>query len=203
MSSQIETTIQVQLENRNRVTVALRLLTSIPAVLFLASFDSWSSTSSTNASQDVGFAAGFLFLPLVLALVFAGKYPSYVFAFNKALMGLNTRVSAYVFLLTDKYPTIEDNDSVKITFPEIEGGSKLNRYLPLVKWLLALPLYIVGIVYALYGLVLVVFSWFSILLTGRMPESCATGLVKITQYWNRVLGYALVLVTDEYPTFSL
>lgn len=201
MSNQIETHITVQLENRNRLTVGLRLFTCIPAVIFVSSFENW-ATSGDNASS-AAYAAGFLFLPLVLALVFRGIYPSYVFAFNKAFMGLNTRVSAYVLLLTDKYPTIEDNDDVAIEFPDIENGAKLNRYLPLIKWLLALPLYIVGIFYTLYGLLLVVISWFSILLTGRMPKSCADGIVKITQFWNRVMGYALVLVTDEYPKFSL
>lgn len=202
MSNQIQTTIHVQLENRNRLTVGLRLFTCIPAIIFVASFENWADTSGDNASS-AAYAAGFLFLPLVLALVFRGIYPSYVLAFNKALMGLNTRVSAYVFLLTDKYPTIEDNEEVTVEFPEIENGAMLNRYLPLIKWLLALPLYLVGMFYILYGMILVVISWFSILLTGRMPRGCADGIVKITQFWNRVMGYALVLVTDKYPKFSL
>ena len=92
---------------------------------------------------------------------------------------------------------------MKITFPEIDGGAKLNRYLPLVKWLLAVPLYIVGFVYVIYGLVVLLFAWFTILFTGKMPASSADVLLGVTQFWNRVYGYAFLLVTDEYPSFSL
>jgi hypothetical protein len=149
------------------------------------------------------FLSGLLFLPVLLALVFRGIYPSYALAFNKSLLALSTRVTAYILVLHDNYPSIEESDDVTITFPEIDGGAKLHRYLPLVKWLLALPLYIVGFVYVLYGLAVLVFTWFTILFTGKMPAASAEVLVGITQYWNRVYGYAFLLVTDEYPSFSL
>jgi hypothetical protein len=142
-------------------------------------------------------------MPVVLALVFRGIYPSYVLAFNKSLLSLSTRVTAYILVLNDSYPSIEESADVKITLPEIDGGAKLNRYLPLVKWLLAVPLYIVGLVYVLYGLAVLLFAWFTILFTGKMPASSAAVLLGVTQYWNRVNGYAFLLVTDEYPSFSL
>jgi hypothetical protein len=108
-----------------------------------------------------------------------------------------------LLLLTDEYPSIEENDVVSVTFPEVDA-KLLNRWLPLIKWLLALPLYLVGIVYVIYSDgVNTVIAWFSVLFTGNYPEFCAEGVVGTIAYWNRVVGYAFLLVTDEYPTFSL
>jgi hypothetical protein len=146
--------------------------------------------------------AGFFALPVALALVFRQIYPSYLLAFNEALLSLQTRVDAYLFLLSDEYPSIEENDVVSVTFPEVDAKA-LNRYLPLIKWLLAIPLYIVGIAYIIYASFLILFAWISILFTGNFPEFCAEGIVGVIAYWNRVAGYAILLVTDEYPTFSL
>jgi hypothetical protein len=198
MSNQIETTITVQLDNRDRKSVLLRIFLVVPIAIFVSAFTAWSGTSEASA-----FLSGLLFLPVLLALVFRGIYPSYVLSFNRSLLALSTRVSAYIFLLNDNYPSIEESDDVKITFPDIEGGAKLNRYLPLVKWLLALPLYIVGLVYVLYGLAVLIFTWFTILFTGKMPAFSGEVLLGVTQYWNRVYGYAFLLITDEYPSFSL
>jgi hypothetical protein len=139
---------------------------------------------------------------VALAIIFRQVYPSYLLAFNEALLSLQTRVDAYLLLLTDEYPSIEENDVVSVTFPEVDAKA-LNRWLPLIKWFLAIPLYIVGIVYIVYGAFLTLFAWFSILFSGKFPEFCAEGIVGVIAYWNRVVGYALLLVTDEYPTFSL
>ena len=200
MSNQIETQIDVTLTDRNRVTAFFRLVLVVPIAIFVASF---APLIADSESSDLNaLFTGFLALPVVLALVFRQVYPSYLLAFNEALLSLQTRVNAYVFLLTDEYPSIEENDVVSVTFPEVDAKA-LNRYLPLVKWLLAIPLYIVGIAYIVYGAFLTLFAWFSILFTGNFPEFCAEGIVGVIAYWNRVVGYALVLVTDEYPTFSL
>ena len=198
MTTQIETFITVQLENRDRKSVALRIFLVIPMAIFLSAFTAWSGSAEAST-----FLAGILFMPVVLALVFRGIYPSYALEFNKSLLSLSTRVTAYVLVLNDSYPSIEENADVKITFPEIDGGAKLNRYLPLVKWLLAVPLYIVGFVYVLYGLAVLLFTWFTILFTGKMPAFGGEVLLGVTQFWNRVYGYAFLLVTDEYPSFSL
>jgi Mn2+/Fe2+ NRAMP family transporter len=196
MSHQIETQIDVTLTERNRVTALFRIILVVPMAIFVASFaPSW----STNTES---WTVGFLILPVALALVFRQIYPSYLLSFNEALLSLQTRVDAYVLLLTDEYPSIEENDVVSVTFPEVDAKA-LNRWLPLIKWFLAIPLYLVGIAYIIYGAFLTLFAWFSILFTGNFPEFCAEGIVGVIAYWNRVVGYALVLVTDEYPSFSL
>jgi len=196
MSNQIETEIDVTLTDRNRITAFFRIILVVPIAIFAASF-------APNMSRSGWSAAGLLVLPALLAIVFRGFYPSYVLTFNEALLGFQTRVDAYVLLLTDEYPSIEENDVVSITFPEIGKGENLSRILPLVKWLLAIPLYIVGVFYLIYAAVLTLLGWFSILFTATYPEKCAEGVVGTIAYWNRVTGYVLLLVTDEYPTFSL
>jgi hypothetical protein len=198
MSNQIETQIDVTLTERNRLTAFFRIILVAPTLVFLASF----APTSAFSDESLGVYAGLLALPAALALVVRQVYPSYVLAFNDALLSLQTRVDAYLLLLTDEYPSVEENDVVSVTFPEVDA-QQLNRWLPLVKWLLALPLYIVGIVYVIYAAILTIIGWFSILFTGNYPEYCAEGVVGTIAYWNRVVGYALLLVTDEYPTFSL
>lgn len=196
MSQQIETQIDVTLTERDRTTAFFRIVLVVPMAIFLSSFAPTDFTSSSN------YAVGFFILPVLLALVVRQIYPTYLLAFNEALLSLQTRVDAYLLLLTDEYPSIEENDVVSVTFPEVDAKA-LNRWLPLVKWFLAIPLYIVGLLYILYAAILTVIAWFSILFTGNYPERCAEGVVGTIAFWNRVVGYALVLVTDEYPTFSL
>lgn len=196
MSNQIETQVDVTLTERNRLTALFRIILVVPMAIFVASFaPNWSNNSDS-------WTVGVLILPTALAIVFRQVYPSYLLAFNEALLALQTRVDAYVLLLTDEYPSIEDNDVVSVTFPEVDAKA-LNRWLPLIKWFLAIPLYLVGIAYIIYAAFLTLFAWFSILFTGNYPEFCAEGVVGTIAYWNRVVGYALVLVTDEYPSFSL
>jgi hypothetical protein len=196
MSNQIETEIDVTLTDRNRITALFRIILVVPVAIFVASFSSDFSSSGLST-------AGLLVLPPLFALVIRGVYPSYALSLNESLLGLQTRVNAYALLLTDEYPSIEDNDVVSITFPEVNNGENLSRGLPLVKWFLAIPLYVVGIVYIAYALLLTLWGWFSILFTGTYPETCAEGVVGTIAYCNRIAGYAFVLVTDEYPTFSL
>ena len=198
MSNQIETSFQVQLENRDRATAFARIVIAFPVFIFVSSF-SIETFFSDNPMQTYGL----LVLPVVLALLFRGVYPSYVLSFNKALFGLVNRVWAYIALLTDEYPSIEDSKVVQITYPEVNGGKSLSRGLPLIKWIFAIPLYIVGVVYSIYGFIMLIVAWFSILFTGTMPESSADAIARVTQYWNRIYGYAVILVTDEYPSFSL
>ena len=198
MSNQIETQIDVSLTERNRLTALFRIILVVPAFIFVSSF-----APATAFSDDaLGIFAGLLALPAALAIVVRQVYPSFVLAFNEALLSLQTRVDAYLLLLTDEYPSIEENDLVSVTFPEVDA-KQLNRFLPLIKWLLALPLYLVGILYIIYAALLTLLGWFSILFTGNYPEVCAEGVVGTIAYWNRVVGYAFLLVTDEYPTFSL
>jgi hypothetical protein len=198
MSQQITTRIEMQLENRDRATALLRVFMIVPFAIFISSFSSYSDWN-TNSN----YMAGIFVLPVVLTLLVRGVYPSYVYSFNKAFMNLSLRGAAYFFLLTDDYPSIEANEKFSVEFPEIDGGKTLSRGMPLVKWLLAIPLYIVGIIYAIYALMLTLVAWITIIFTGVYPEWCAAGVIGTLSYWNRVFGYAFVLVTDEYPSFSL
>ena len=200
MSNQVTTTIAIDLENRNRATVFWRGIIVFPVFVFVASFTQ--SAFADNSGWENG-ATGFILAPTVLALLFRGVYPSYILSFNHAVVELETRLYAYLFLLHDDYPSIERNPRVAVLFPDVEGGAKLNRGLPLVKWFLAIPLYIVGAFYLILTIIATVLAWVQTSLTGKYPEWAAEIVLGTLTYWNRVQGYAWLLVTDEYPTFSL
>lgn len=202
MSQQIVTRIDLQLENRNQITALFRAILVIPIAIFASSFGSYASNARHSNSLYFDFG-GLFVLPVVLSLLFCGIYPSYVLQFNKAMLALELRIAAYFLLLTDEYPSIESNERFGIEFPEIDGGKTLSRGMPLVKWFLAIPLYIVGFFYTIYAFMLTVVAWITIVFTGKYPEPCAEGVVGTISYWNRVAGYAFLLVTDEYPSFSL
>ena len=194
-ANQVETLLEVQLTNRNRKTVFFRGILVFPMAIFIGSF-----TQSMEAGAAFG---GLLFAPALLALLVRGVYPSYVLSFNKSMLELNARISAYALLLTDEYPSIEANPNIKVELPDIEGGAKLSRVLPLIKWLFAIPLLIVGIIYTVISLVLTFFAWIITSATGNYPESIANFVLGTIEFWNRLYGYAFILVTDDYPSFTL
>ena len=196
MSNQIITEIHVDLDNRDKNTALFRIFLAVPVLIFLSSF-------SEFADDLPGVIGGLLILPVVLSMLFRNVYPSYVLSFNKALLELSNRVNAYVLVLTDQYPSIEANQKLRLIYPEIDGGKKLSPWMPLIKWFLAIPLFLLGIIYAIYGFALTLISWFSVITKGFYPEDKAEEVVKVIAYWNRLYGYALLLVTDEYPSFSL
>ena len=196
MSNQIITEIHVDLDNRDKNTALFRLFLAVPVLIFISSF-------SEFADGLPGVIGGLLVLPVVLSMLFRNVYPSYVLSFNKALLELSNRVNAYVLVLTDQYPSIEANQKLRLIYPEIDGGKKLSPWMPLVKWFLAIPLFLLGIIYAIYGFALTLISWFSVITKGFYPEDKAEEVIKVIAYWNRLYGYALLLVTDEYPSFSL
>jgi Mn2+/Fe2+ NRAMP family transporter len=196
MSNQIITEIHVDLDNRDKTTALFRIFLAVPVLIFISSF-------SEFADDLPGVLGGLLVLPVVLSMLFRNVYPSYVLAFNKALLELSNRVNAYVLVLTDEYPSIEANQKVRLIYPEIDGGKKLSPWMPLVKWFLAIPLFLLGIIYAIYAFALTLISWFSVITKGFYPEDKAEEVIKVIAYWNRLYGYALLLVTDEYPSFSL
>ena len=196
MSNQIITEIHVDLDNRDKNTALFRIFLAVPVLIFISSF-------SEFADDLPGVIGGLLVLPVVLSMLFRNVYPSYVLSFNKALLELSNRVNAYLLVLTDEYPSIEANQRVRLIYPEIDGGKKLSPWMPLVKWFLAIPLFLLGIIYAIYGFALTLISWFSVITKGFYPEDKAEEVIKVIAYWNRLYGYALLLVTDEYPSFSL
>lgn len=196
MTNQILTEIHVDLDNRDKNTALFRVFLAFPVLIFLSSF-------SEFADNLPGLIGGFLVIPVVLSLLFRNVYPSYVLAFNKALLELSNRINAYLLLLTDEYPSIEANQRVRLIYPEIEGGKKLSPWMPLVKWFLAIPLFLLGVIYAIYALALTLVAWITVISKGYYPEEKAEEVIKVIAYWNRLYGYALLLVTDEYPSFSL
>ena len=198
MSQQIETQIDVTLTQRNRMSALFRIILVVPMAIFVASF----APTDLSTSNSNYLSVGFFILPTALAILVRQIYPTYLLAFNEAFLSLQTRVDAYLLMLTDEYPSIEENDVVSVTFPEVDA-KMLNRWLPLIKWFLAVPLYVVGAFYIVYLSLLTIAGWFSVLFTGTYPEKCAEGVVGTIAYWNRVIGYAFLMVTDEYPTFSL
>ena len=195
MANQIETNIEIQIENRNRKTVIFRPLLSAPLFLFIYLFQQFSSGNDANTLV--------LALPVAAAIIVRNVYPSWLLSFNHAVMEFSTRVAAYVFLLTDEYPTFERNPKVAVLFPDVEGGKKLNRWLPLVKWFLAIPLYIVGLIYSVFAFLALILAWALTSLSGTYPAWAGELTLKTIRFWNRVYGYAVALVTDEYPSFSL
>lgn len=194
MSNQVETIINVKLDNRDKKTAFWRGILAVPAVAFITAF---------TETMHWGWTTGLIVVPTVLALVVRGVYPSYVLSFNHAVLELQTRVIAYVLLLTDDYPSIERNPNVAVLLPDVDGGRKLNRWLPIVKWFAAIPLVIVGLVYTALALAATVIAWVITWSTGRYPEWALNIVLGTVKFWNRIYGYAVVLVTDEYPSFSL
>jgi hypothetical protein len=196
--AQVQTIIGVNKGPRDRVTVLFRGILVFPALVFLSSFtDGWGN------NRDTFLASSLIVAPAFLGILVRRHYPSYLLTFNHALLELSARVFAYFFLLTDEYPSIEANPNVAVILPDIEGGKNLNQFAPLYKWFLAIPLYIVGFIYSIYALIVTFFAWFATVATDKYPEWAAGPVLGTMQYWNRVIGYAFLLVTDDYPTFSL
>jgi TRAP-type mannitol/chloroaromatic compound transport system permease small subunit len=194
MSNQVETLIEYQLENRDKKTVFWRGILVFPMACFLSAF---------TEMAHWGWTSGFLVVPTLLALIFTGKYPSYVLSFNHALIELQTRVVAYLFLLTDDYPSIERNPKIAVLLPDVQGGAKLGRGIQILKVVFAIPLVIVGVFYSIGALVVSIVAWFTTWSTGTYPEWAVSYILGTIQFWNRVTGYALLMVTDEYPRFTL
>lgn len=188
----------------NRLTSALRMFTIIPIALVLGSIGggstSWHSSGDTTTIAING--TGLLVLPPLLMLVARRRYPRWWFDFNRELLRFGTRVAAYGALLTDRYPSTDDPQDVALELPEPDAAA-LNRWLPLVKWLLAIPHYVVLAFLYLGAVVAVVVAWFAILFTGRYPRALFDYVVGVGRWHLRVVAYAYVLTTDEYPPFRL
>jgi hypothetical protein len=191
----------------NRLTTAFRIIVVIPIVIVLSLVSGgWGSWNWGDWEGGGGFAAGaggVLFFPTLLMLVFREKYPGWWFDWNLELLRFENRVVAYFALMDDRYPSTDERQAVTLEFPYPEVKRDLNRWLPLVKWFLAIPHYIVLILLALAAVVTVVIAWFAILFTGRYPRGLFDFVVGVMRWGNRVQAYAFVLVTDRYPPFQL
>jgi hypothetical protein len=191
----------------DRMTTFLRLIWVIPIAIVLGliantgGYQHVEVAGKTTQMTGGGITAG-LFLATVLMLVFRQKYPRWWFDFAVELARFSARVGTYLFLLTDKYPSTTETQSVhlEVDYPQAE---RLNRWLPLVKWLLAIPHYIVLAVLGIIALAATIVAWFAILFTGSYPRGMFEFVVGVGRWATRVWAYAFLLVTDDYPPFSL
>ena len=186
----------------DRVSTAFRIFAAIPIVIVLALLTPDTVQNGNDTARNVGVGAGVLFLPLVAMILFRQKYPRWWFDWNINFLRFTNRVSAYLALLDDHYPSTDEEQSVHLDFA-YPDARQLNRWLPLIKWLLAIPHYIVLFFLGIAALVVVIVAWFAILFTGAYPRNLFDFVVGVLRWSNRVTGYAFVLVTDQYPPFSL
>ena len=194
-------------EKLDRFTSFFRLIWIIPIFIILVLLTGSGGQTAAETGQHLertggGIASG-LFVATMLMIVFRQRYPRWWFSFARELLRFSTRVGAYLFLLTDHYPSTVDEQSVHLEFDYPDVERDLNRWLPLVKWLLALPHYIVLAILGAIGIVVWVVAWFAILFTGRYPRALFDYIVGVARWGMRVAAYATLLVTDVYPPFSL
>jgi hypothetical protein len=188
----------------DRVKTLFRPIVAIPILLVLGAVSGattlWSSADGTTRAAGAG---GVLFLGPLLMILFRRKYPRWWFDWNLELQRFGSRVVAYLALMDDHYPSTDDHQGVRLDYAYPDAARDLNRWLPLAKWFLAIPHYLVLVVLNLAAVAAVVGAWCAILVTGRYPRGLF-GFVEGVIRWNdRVIGYALTLVTDEYPPFRL
>jgi hypothetical protein len=188
----------------NRLTSFFRLIVIIPiaVLLCLVSGAVWESGEGQQWVVNLS-AGGVLFLATMLMLVFKRKYPRWWFDWNIALTKFGARVGAYLALLRDEYPSTDEDQAVHIEIPYPDAKKDLNQWLPLVKWLLAIPHYIVLFFLGIAAIFVVIITWFAILFTGRYPKGLFDFVVGVMRWSLRVLAYAVLLTTDEYPPFTL
>ena len=178
----------------DRLTTFFRPLAAIPIIIVFLMI----AGSRWGASEG-----GLLFLGPLLMIVFRQKYPRWWFDWNVSLLRFANRIGAYLALLDDRYPATDDEQSIHLDIDYPAVKEDLNRWFPLIKWLLAIPHYIVLSLLYMAGAVAILLAWFSILITGRYPRSLFDFVVGVLRWNNRVVGYAFLLVTDQYPPFSL
>ncbi len=191
----------------NRLTTLLRIFTIIPIAIVLGTvaggtfqFETTSNTTTTAAATG-----GLLFAGPLLMILFREKYPGWWQDWNRELLRFMNRVALYLALLDDRYPSTDEQQSLHLDLPRVpvRTEGQLNRWLPLVKWFLAIPHYIVLFFLSIGAFFAVVFAWFAILFTGRYPRGPFDYVVGVARWHNRVTAYAFILVTDAYPPFRL
>ena len=192
-------------ESSNRLKVLVRIILAVP-ILVVATFISgafMTGNSDFDESLVPLLAGGGLFIAPLLMIVFRGKYPRWWFDWNLELSRFSARITAYVGLMRDEYPSTDEQQSVslRIEYPDVK--SELNRFLPIIKWLLVMPNLIVWMILAVVALFFTVMAWVSILIVGRYPKSLFTFVEGTIRWGYRIGAYAFILTTDRYPPFRL
>jgi hypothetical protein len=188
----------------NRLTTGFRLIVAIPILIVLAALGGEGAHYGNQQSWAFGGGAGgLLFLAPLLMILFRQKYPRWWFDWNLELLRFENRVCVYLALMDDRYPSTDERQSVQLELLYPDAERDLNRWLPLVKWLLAIPHFILLAFLWLAAVVAVIIAWFAILFTGRYPRGLFDFVLGVLRWGNRVVAYAFILVTDEYPPFRL
>lgn len=189
----------------SRLTTFFRPLVALPILILLGTINGGTVQLGTDGGRTTTIAAagGLLFAGPLLMIVFRQKYPRWWQDWNRELLRFSNRVGVYLALLDDRYPSTDEQQAVHLDLPEPEARTDLNRWLPLVKWLLAIPHYIVLAVLWIGVVIAVIVAWFAILFTGRYPRALFDFVVGVARWHNRVVAYAYLLLTDRYPPFSL
>jgi hypothetical protein len=187
----------------NRLTTGFRLLVAIPILIVVGALGGHEWAGSGSGRGIAAGTGGLLFLAPLLMIVFRQKYPRWWYDWNLELLRFSNRIAAYLALMDDRYPSTDEQQAVTLDFPYPDAKQALNRWLPLVKWLLAIPHYILLVFLSIAALVAVILAWFAILFTGRYPRGLFDFVLGVMRWGNRVTAYAFVLVTDQYPPFRL
>jgi len=196
-------TLDIEYPDRqlDRITTLLRPFAVIPIAIVL--YLVMGPNARANSPNPGLAAGGFVTTATLLMLVFRRKYPRWWFDWNLALVRFSIRVVAYLALLRDEYPSTDEEQAIHAEILYPDAARELNRWLPLVKWLLAVPHYIVLVFVAIAALACVIAAWFAIVFTGRYPRGLFDFVVGAFRWWLRVAAYAFLLTTDRYPPFRL
>ena len=189
----------------DRLSTAFRIFVAIPIMIVLGTVSgtTWSFYSSSGTVHVVAGAGGVLFLGPLLMILFRQKYPRWWFDWNLELQRFTNRVLVYVLLMDDRYPSTDQEQGLRLDYVYPDVPRELNRFLPLVKWLLVIPHCIVLAFLWIAVFFVVIVAWFAILFTGRYPRGIFDFVEGVVRWGQRVVAYAFTLVTDRYPPFSL
>jgi Domain of unknown function (DUF4389) len=188
----------------NRLTTALRIFTIIPIAVLAATIEGGSfTTQGGDGVKYAGGGIGILVLPVALMLLFRKKYPRWWYDWNLQLIRFTNRILIYFALMDDRYPSTDEQQAVHLNFAYPDAEHDLMRGMPLVKWLLAFPHYIVLFFLTIGAVFAAIVAWVSIVFTGRYPRSVFDYIEGLIRWQNRVGAYAVLLITDRYPPFSL
>lgn len=198
--------VEYQDRDLDRLTSFFRIFMVIPIVIIaslLAGPSLGYGDPDASSTTVIAGGAGVLFLPALLMILFRGKYPRWWFDWNLNLLRFANRIGAYFMLMDDRYPSTDEEQGVDLRLPYPDVEADLHRGMPLVKWILALPHYVVLVFLWIGAIFAVLAAWFAILFTGRYPRALFDYVEGVMRWHNRVVGYAYALVTDRYPPFRL
>ena len=149
----------------------------------------------------VGLAASVVAVIAFFAILITGRYPRGMWDFSMLYLRWYANLNAYaVMLQRDEYPPFGDGPypvRVHLDYPET-----LSRWKIFVKWLLAIPHYLVLSVLGIALAFVVFVAFFAILITGKYHRGMFDFVAGVTRWTMRVNAYVLLL-TDRYPPFSM